>query len=137
MSLWYFFPILFFVAHKTKYLLVFFLPTFDNQKLSFYRLLMMLDIPEDFLRIEIHIYILMHKHLSIEYFFHESTFIIFPIHKCVMKANICIKYRKHGNSSFSHTFNTFLGCPKSCQMAAHNSKIYIAILFSWFYIKSI
>ena len=47
---------------------------------------------------------------------------------------ICIKYRKHGNSFFSHTFNCvclhlFLGC----QMAAHNLKIYI----SFFYFFSI
>ena len=34
-------------------------------------------------------------------------------------SKICIKYRKHENPSFSHTFNCvcqhlFLGCPKSC-----------------------
>ena len=29
----------------------------------------------------------------------------------------------------------FLKCPKSCQMAAHNLKIYISIFFSWFYIR--
>ena len=55
---------------------------------------------------------------------------------------ICIKYRKHGSSSFTHAFNCvcltlFLKCPKSCQMTAHNLKIYISIFISWFYMKSI
>jgi hypothetical protein len=33
--------------------------------------------------------------------------------------------------------HSILECPKSCQMAAHNLKIYISIFFSWFYVKSI
>ena len=47
-------------------------------------------------------------------------------------------YRKHRSSSFSHTINTqylFLKFPNSCQMAAHDLKIYISIFFSWIYIR--
>ena len=59
-------------------------------------------------------------------------------------AKICIKYRKHGSSSFSHKFNCvclqFRGpiskSPKSCQMAAHNLKIHISIFFSLFNMKN-
>ena len=54
------------------------------------------------------------------------------------KPKICIKYRKHGSSSFSHTFNCvclqYRGpiskSPKSCQMTAHDLKIHISIFFS-------
>ena len=53
----------------------------------------------------------------------------------LLGSKICIKYRKHGSFSFSHTFNCvcqhlYLGYPKSCQMAAHNLMIYISIFYS-------
>ena len=51
-------------------------------------------------------------------------------HEPFSTAKICIKYRKYGNSSFSHTLLTlFLKCPKSCQMAGHNFKIHFNFLF--------